>query len=304
MNFHRKLKGIVSLTLILTLLLGAASGAKQSFNFAWPAPSEGTVTWSIQADDVTLITESDIKFKHRTDNDGFALVTQHQELVRVLGVSKEQERAMLEDPKWILARSMWPTYLISYQGELQGLADVDLLTQKLIASTNDAAVAENLKQFVRSERYRQAVHEQVKILWEGLVGVVAGIALAPGESISRSDEFPVHGVLIPVRITTRYLGPDQEINGAVRLQTIATFDEVALKAVISRTLSSMLPRERAGTVNIERMRRKIVVENVISPDTLLPYFGRISEEVVMQAANHRPVTSKQVQTFEFTWEGR
>ena len=64
----------------------------------------------------------------------------------------------------------------------------------------------------------------------------------------------------------------------------------------------MLPRKAAGAVRIEHMSREIRVDSVMAPDTLLPHFARISEEVVTRAAGHEPVTSKQVQTFEFSWD--
>ncbi len=301
MAVRYKIMDIARLALIPALLLGTVDGLGQTFIFAWPVPSKGTVTWSIQAENVTLVNESEVRFERRANGEGFALVTERTELVRVLGVPKEQERAMLSDSQWLLAMSLWPTYLISDRGELQGLADVDLLTVNLIASADDATDAEKVRRFVRSDYYRQAVREQVTILWEGLVGAIAGITLAPGKSLLASDSFPVHGVMVPVRVSITHLGSAQDVEGAVRLRIIAVFDEAALRTVMSRTLSDMLPRKAAGAVRIEHMSREIRVDSVIAPDTLLPHFARISEEVVTQAAGHEPVKSKQVQTFEFSW---
>ncbi len=297
-----KIMDIARSVLSLTLVLGTVDGLAHTFNFAWPAPIKGTVTWSSQTEGVTLVNESEVRFQRRADDEGFALVTEHQELVRVLGVPEAQERAMLADPQWILAMSIWPTYLISERGELQGLADLDLLTMNLIASADDATDAEKVRRFVRSDHFRQAVREQVTILWEGLIGAVAGVTLESGESITRSEEFPVHGTLVPVRVITTHLGPAREVKGAVRLQTVASFDETALKAVMSRALSKMLPGRKAATVDIERVHRKVVIDSVVSPHTLLPHSGRISEEVATKAANHPPVGSKLVHAFEFSWE--
>ena len=277
------------------LCLAVQASHAEYFEFNWPAPNKVSITEKTSLNGISSEIHMRAEFAKRPQAEGFAFAVRDMEIVEVKGVPEKHKL------DFILANTFWPTYLVGDSGKLLGIAGMETLTENLLVFSEQLNSTAQAKDTLQSEEFQTMLRDRVALVWEGLVGAVANRRLESGESTTRSDEFSAYGMSFPVRITTTHLGSSEEVAGAVRLQTVITFDEDTLEWFTKKIVAQLVGNEAAKSLTIKTLQRKVSFDAVVSPATLLPHSVNIMEHLSLKTDKNEELGISQRQSLTFDW---
>jgi hypothetical protein len=265
------------------------------FKFNWPAPAKASITQKTEMEGVSIEIKIEAAFAKRPQVNGYAFAIQDTEIVAVKGAPKEKEL------DFILANAFWPTYLISDTGGLLGVSGMETLTENLLVLSNELDSTDQAEDIVRSEEFQAMLKERVIRGWESLIGAVAGIRLESGEIVTKTRKILAYGVEFPVHVRIEHLGPSEEVAGAVKLRTIIDYDQDELKLFTKKAVSRFIGSEASNSVAISKLRRRVTVDSVVTPETLLLHSSVLLEEVSIEVDEDTEMAISQRQVLKFDW---
>lgn len=286
---------ILGAALFFVLFFTMRASYAELFEFNWPAPGKATITEKTEMEGVSIELLMEAEFVKHPQASEYAFAIQDTEIVAVKGVPKEHEL------DFILANSFWPTYLVSDTGGLVGVSGMETLVENLLVLSNELDSTTQAKDVVQSEEFQAMLKEQVTGVWQSLVGTVAGTRLESGDTVTKTEKFVAYGVEFPVHVIIKHLGPSEEVTGAVKLQTIINYDQDKLKSFTTKAVSRYIGSEAATSLTITKLQRKVSIDSVVSPTTLLLHSAVILEEVSFEADKDTELVISKRQLLNFDW---
>ncbi len=258
----------------------------------------------------------------RNPADGTYLVTPREfEIVQLNGevIDTPGERAEIA-PVQALS-SLAPSFRVSDGGELLSLEgfDIDRLLSELRAFIGAQEQLDAEKQAVLDRIFAQmrtpAMQRQIAAKtgddWAYWVTFWRHAEFAEGETVVLTSVIPMFGTSVEQQTRIHSLGPVSDCVGCVRLRAESLLDgpefKAAFASMMRRQVKEMAGDRAAGLedflAGLEDIRRRIVIEAITAPATLMPRRVMVESRTILRAGGQPPKEQVEKTTWTFDWPG-
>lgn len=296
---------VATIVLALPLLAGATT-EQAPLRFAWPVPSQGRVTETIEKKGQTSVLRYDASLVPAA-GDTLELRLSRVEIVKSPASAVGGVQGLMEG----LLDALQPTLVISREGRLQDVVGFEKAVDAAVIVArswdNDAETLKRIEGILRSPQIAAALKRKTGEFWDLWVGTWAGAALKPGDDVASDVALPLpDGTTVTQKTRVRHLGPDPQARGCVRLELEGTVEGPEFTAAMARVVGQFVPKgdgkDAAVPDVFQSFRRVIRLSAVTDAATLRPREARSEATITVTLKTGETRTQVERRDYLFVWE--